>query len=84
MSRPLAVDLDGQTFGRLTVIARAPNRGGKVYWLCMCECGGTTEAQTFDLLGGKVRSCGCYQRERASEVRKLSIQRNSCYKCNKP
>lgn len=80
MGRPLIVDLDGQQFGRLTVIARAPNRSRKVYWLCMCECGNLTEVQTFDLLGGKTRSCGCYQRERASEVRRLSVQRNSGYK----
>lgn len=80
MPRPLTVDLDGQRFGRLAVIARAPNRHGKVYWLCMCDCGRMTEVQTFDLLGGKARSCGCYQRERASEVRRLSVQRNSCYK----
>lgn len=80
MGRPLTIDLDGQQFGRLTVIARAPSRHNKVYWLCMCECGGMAEVQTFDLLMGHTRSCGCYQRERASEIRQLSIQRNSGYK----
>lgn len=59
--RPLQNDLTGQRYGRLYVMYRAPNRNGKVYWECMCDCGNTTQVQTFDLIFGKSRSCGCYR-----------------------
>ena len=59
-----AVDLTGQTFGRLTVEERAPNRYGHAYWTCTCTCGATTTAQGTGLLGGKHKSCGCLKRER--------------------
>ncbi len=68
MSRPLTVDLTGQRYGRLTVIERAPNRGQKVCWRCRCDCGAESDVQTFHLVFGYTNSCGCYRRERASEL----------------
>jgi len=64
--RPLEVDLTDCRIGRLTVVGRAPNRSGKVYWHCVCDCGNVRDVQTFDLLFGKTRSCGCYRREHCS------------------
>lgn len=69
MARPLQRDLTGQRFGYLTVIERAPNHGHKVYWLCQCRCGLKTEVQTFDLIFGRTRSCGCYRAQRQREIR---------------
>ena len=54
-----AEDLAGQTFGDLTVVSRAPNRNGRVCWLCRCVCGREKEATAHDLKSGKVKSCGC-------------------------
>lgn len=68
MSRPLLRDLTGQRFGYLTVTERAPNRRGKVYWHCKCRCGNETDVQSFDLIFGKVRSCGCYRSLRQREI----------------
>lgn len=68
MSRPLSRDLTGQRFGYLTVMCRAPNRHGKVYWHCRCRCGLETDVQTFDLVFGKTRSCGCYRSQRQREI----------------
>lgn len=37
---PKAIDLTGQTFGKLTVLrqdGKKPN--GEYVWLCQCECG---------------------------------------------
>lgn len=57
--RPLA--LEGRRFGRLVVVARGTNRGRKVMWVCRCDCGQQSVAQTADLTAGKHRSCGCLQ-----------------------
>lgn len=61
-----APDITGQTFGRLTVAARAENRGRKAYWVCRCQCGQTGEFQAVQMRNGKTRSCGCLQRDEAS------------------
>lgn len=56
---PALIDKTGQTFGRLTVLARE----NKV-WKCMCSCGSTTYVEGYLLSSGKTRSCGCFRRER--------------------
>ena len=56
---PAHVDLIGKRFARLAVIGRAANRGRKVIWVCQCDCGRVSYAQTSDLNAGKHRSCGC-------------------------
>ena len=56
-------DLTGKRFGRLVVIARAPNRGVKVNWLCQCDCGNQSIAFASDLRSGRHQSCGCLQKE---------------------
>lgn len=56
------VDRTGERFGRLTVIARAENRGRRTFWECLCDCGNTAVVQTDSLVAG-TRSCGCVRRE---------------------
>lgn len=65
-------DLTGTKYGMLTVIGRGedyiyPNGRRIPRWLCQCECGGTTLAQSGNLRHGKTKSCGCLQRKQASE-----------------
>lgn len=64
---PNANDLSGQVFGRLTAIG--PTGRGKtgVIWLCRCSCGNILNVQAGSLRHGNTHSCGCYQRERASQ-----------------
>lgn len=61
-----AVDMTGQQFGRLTVVAYSgpdkKNKGSS--WLCRCECKVERVFRRTDLLQGKHKSCGCYRRER--------------------
>lgn len=57
MGKPL-IDLTGQQFGRLTVLARA-GFDGKTLWRCSCECGKETIARSPSLRNGTHRSCGC-------------------------
>ncbi len=65
----LRIDLTGQTFGRLIVVAFAgirPHRGAM--WHCVCACGNrSVVASTYWLRAGKVVSCGCFHRDEASQ-----------------
>ena len=66
---PKLIDITGRTFGRLTAISheRAFSHGRmKVYWLCVCECGGSARLTGDQLRRGVVQSCGCLQRERTA------------------
>ncbi len=61
-----AIELLGQRFGRLLVVARVENdkRVDRPTWLCKCDCG-----QDVTLFGGALRqgrnkSCGCFRRDR--------------------
>ena len=53
------LDLTGQRYGKLTVIAPAENIGSKTAWLCRCDCGKETVVNTCYLRNGHVASCGC-------------------------
>jgi hypothetical protein len=58
------IDMLGQKFGRLTVVARAENGKDKHRrWHCKCECGGETIAWTSSLRRGRSKSCGCLHSE---------------------
>ena len=60
----LSTSLVGMTFGRLTVVERAPERiGVKVGWKCVCICGKSTISSTTNLTGGFSTSCGCRRAE---------------------
>ena len=53
-------DLTGQRFGRLVVIERSgSDKRGRATWLCKCDCGNITIAQSGHLTGGYTKSCGC-------------------------
>lgn len=56
---PAFIDLSGFTFGRLTVVSRAPNNGTDVTWNCLCACGRVSVVRTADLRRGDTKSCGC-------------------------
>ncbi|RBQ00044.1 hypothetical protein CRD59_00855 [Bifidobacterium xylocopae] len=59
-----AIDLTGARFGRLTVIAKAPNTSyGTTQWRCRCSCGKETISSTSHLRCGDTRSCGCLHAE---------------------
>lgn len=67
-----AVDLTGQKFGRLTVVSQAESvyrKNGKPRrrWNCICDCGTERTIYGESLTRGLTLSCGCLQKERASE-----------------
>lgn len=64
------IDLTGQRFGRLTVMRRAPRgaTNGNARWLCKCDCGNYTEADSYNLRHGVTRSCGCLRSENSKKL----------------
>jgi len=52
------VDLVGQRFGRLTVVARH-RTNHQARWDCVCDCGNTKTVDHSRLVRGITKSCGC-------------------------
>lgn len=54
------LQLQGQRFGKLTVIARDANdKHGRAVWRCKCDCGKEAAVAGFRLSCGHTQSCGC-------------------------
>lgn len=61
---PAFIDKTGNVFGRLTVVARGPNKawpGSRATptWDCLCSCGALVNVLSSHLSTGKTTSCGC-------------------------
>jgi len=56
-------DLTGSQHGKLFVIERVANHGKKVAYLCRCDCGAYIEVESYKLITGHTKSCGCMRRE---------------------
>jgi len=66
-------NLQGKIFGRLTVIGRGnPSSVNEThkFWACRCSCGSQITVRSSKLVSGHTTSCGCIQREKASELAK--------------
>ena len=57
------IDLTGKRFGRLVVIRQDGYRGGKIAWLCKCDCGNEKTISSGSLTNGYSTSCGCFRKE---------------------
>lgn len=71
------IDLTGQKFNRWTVKRFAYVKNRKAYWYCDCDCG----AKDIVVSGKSLRaeeskSCGCLQKEIASEIGKNTRKYN--------
>jgi len=53
------LDLTGQRFGMLTVLAPTDNIGSKTAWRCRCDCGREISVKTYNLRSGRTKCCGC-------------------------
>jgi 5-methylcytosine-specific restriction endonuclease McrA len=61
------LDLVGQRFGRLLVIASTDEHRRRArLWLCKCDCGNQHKVTTDNLRGKHIESCGCLLKESAS------------------
>lgn len=71
-------DLTGKKFGRLTVLKQtedyvSPNGLHCAVWTCRCDCGQIVDVRRDALTSGRARSCGCLQREKASDIGKSKL-----------
>ena len=75
------IDLAEHVFGRLTVVSREMERrtnGAGVYWRCRCTCGNIATVASSHLRGGRIISCGCFQKETAGTTGKRNAKPWSC------
>jgi hypothetical protein len=56
---PAFIDLSGQRFGKLTVSGLAPKTIGRLFWLCVCDCGNEARVSGDALKRSNTKSCGC-------------------------
>lgn len=60
---PNFINLTGQRFNRLTVLAYGGRRNGQTMWLCQCTCNQIMLVRGSHLTLNKQKSCGCWRRE---------------------
>lgn len=85
-------DLSGRRFNQLTAIKKTGARGNQTLWLCICDCGNTTEVGKNNLMRGHTKSCGCLKHQESknkthgkSKNRLYFVWRdmiNRCYNAN--
>lgn len=66
--------LAGKRFGRLVVLEQSDDyiSSGKKFatWKCLCDCGNISIIRQTSLKYGSTKSCGCYQKENMSAIKK--------------
>lgn len=72
MSRKIR-NLEGQRFGKLTVIDKDLEITRHARWNCICDCGNKTTVYEFNLLEGKSQSCRRCIRKYDDKVKKQKI-----------
>lgn len=72
------IDMEGQRFGRLTVLRYTgeSDKNRQAVWECQCDCGNIIKARGTSLRSGEVRSCGCLRSEVASKNMRKLIAKN--------
>lgn len=63
-------DLAGMRFGRL-VVQKREEKSSK--WKCLCDCGNMVVVDTNHLKQGHTKSCGCLQKDKASQTHLKNI-----------
>jgi hypothetical protein len=62
------LDYTGKKFGRLTVIEYSHNdKKRQTYWKFRCDCGVEKVIRIGHVITGKIKSCGCYNKEKRKE-----------------
>ena len=62
--------VNGEKFGRLTIVAKQAGKSadGRTLYLCKCECGNTLLVPANRLKNGNTKSCGCLKRDKGIEA----------------
>ena len=88
---PQYKSLIGNRYGKLTVIAREPEKKTRhIYYSCKCDCGRMTSVRGDKLENGQAISCGCARRRRSEayiepeERRLYNVYISMRQRCNNP
>ena len=70
-------DISKQKFGKLTplyIVNRELwfqyGKRKRTTWVCKCECGNICLVRSHDLIGKRIKSCGCLQKQYRKEMGK--------------
>jgi hypothetical protein len=75
------VDISGERFGRLVVIAKSPvKRSSGAMWDCVCDCGREAQVDSLKLRKGLTVSCGCKRAEGLSNLTHGHSKSSPAYK----
>ena len=79
------INLLGQTFGQLTVIAETEQRkyGGQIVWECKCNCGNICYVSSSNLITGGTKSCGCTKSHGEQKIKDILQQNNIIFETQK-
>ena len=61
---------NGDKFGRWTVVEQVHRRNAGIEYRCVCECGTEKIVYKSNLVSGRTKSCGCYQKELYKETKR--------------
>ena len=64
------IDITGDHYGQLTVLARAGAAASHARWRVRCDCGKERDVSGPHLRSGNTRSCGCLRAEVTSVLRR--------------
>lgn len=65
---------NGTRFAKLTVIEPIIDEKGHTQYKCLCDCGKITITTASRLKDGTTKSCGCFRKDRMSNIGKSTIQ----------
>lgn len=81
-----AKDKTNQKYGLLTVVGFSHyelktglQKGRKLIWDCVCECGNLKKVENSNLIAGNVASCGCFQKERLKKLHEGNIKEDIAF-----
>jgi len=66
----------GDRFTRLEVIGKSEKRdkSRSIYYYCKCDCGNVIEVRKDSLFNGRVKSCGCFTKDRLTKHKKCNTR----------
>lgn len=75
------LDVTGQKYGRLLAVELAKPGLNGTFWRFICDCGANHVANLSLVRYGSIKSCGCLQKEKASEAGRKSATHKMSHSC---
>lgn len=83
-------NIQGERFGRWTVMRRAASAEAHAHWACRCDCGTESVVRGANLRDGTSESCGCgadeyssmpFAEKREYQLRKAGVAVEPLFEC---